>query len=108
MRWSKLMNRQHLLTAFVFVKTDCRVEEAKTARLLAAIPEAQEVHRVAGEDCYVVKVRVADAEALGRLLEEKLSRLASVVAVETAIVLKTLKDVEPLPPGARNARTAKV
>ena len=44
----------------VFVRTDEMVGEHVAALKIAAIPEVQEVHHVAGEDCYVVKVRTAD------------------------------------------------
>ena len=44
--------------------------EVDVASQLARIPEVQEVHHIAGEDCYLAKVRVADPEALGRLLRE--------------------------------------
>ena len=33
--------------------------------VLAAIPEVLEVHDVAGEDCYLLKVRAKDTEELG-------------------------------------------
>ena len=56
------------LVAFAFVKSDERVGGIESAESLAAIPEVQEVHHIAGEDCYLIKIRVADVEALGRLL----------------------------------------
>src|SRR5579864_5684632 len=46
------------LLAFVFVKTDETAGEETAAKYLAAMPEVQEVHHVAGEDCYLAKVRV--------------------------------------------------
>jgi Lrp/AsnC family leucine-responsive transcriptional regulator len=94
------------LTAFVFVQTDCRQEAAKTAALLAKIPEVLEVHRVAGKDCYLVKVRVANTEALGRLVREKLEAIRFVRSTETTIVLKTLKETARLPLKRLAPRTA--
>src|SRR3954471_20246090 len=44
----------HGLLAFVFVKTDEMAGEHVTALKLSQFPEVQEVHHVAGEDCYVV------------------------------------------------------
>src|SRR5580765_4943077 len=55
----------HGLLAFVFVRTDELASEHVTALKFAQIPEVQEVHHVAGEDCYIVKVRTADTESLG-------------------------------------------
>jgi Lrp/AsnC family transcriptional regulator, leucine-responsive regulatory protein len=78
------------LVAFVFVQT--RLREGRTAALLARIPEVEELHRVAGDDCYVVRVRVANTEQLGRLVRDKIERIKSVHSTRTTLVLKTLKD----------------
>jgi Lrp/AsnC family leucine-responsive transcriptional regulator len=67
--------------------------------LLARIPEAQEVHHVAGEDCYLVKVRVADTESLGTLLRERIGAIKSVRTTRTTIVLGTVKETYRLPVG---------
>ena len=58
------------LLAFIFVHADERIGSLDTGKKIARFPEVQEVHQVAGEDCYLVKVRVPDTEALGRLLRE--------------------------------------
>ena len=79
------------LIAFVFVSTDAGERESRTAALLAEIPEVEEAHRVAGEDCYMLKVRVSGTEALGRLVSEKLGLIKSVCSTRTTVVLKTVK-----------------
>src|SRR5262245_6999031 len=56
------------LTAFIFVRGEDGVGDTKTGALLTKIPETLEVHHVAGEDCYLVKARVADTDSLGKLL----------------------------------------
>jgi Lrp/AsnC family leucine-responsive transcriptional regulator len=89
----------HGLLAFVFVKTDETASEHATALKLSQLPEVQEVHHVAGEDCYVVKVRTADTEALGRLLRERIGGLAAVKSTRTTIVLETVKESMTLPIG---------
>jgi Lrp/AsnC family leucine-responsive transcriptional regulator len=89
----------HGLLAFVFVRTDELVGEHLTALKFAQIPEVQEVHHVAGEDCYIVKVRTADTESLGRLLREKLGAIPSVKSTRTTIVLGTVKESMTLPIG---------
>lgn len=89
------------LVAFVFVQTQFR--EGKTATLLARMPEVEELHRIAGEDCYVVRVRVSSTEHLGRLVRDKIERIKSVHSTRTTIVLRTLKDEarpHPQPPSA--------
>ena len=85
------------LLAFVFVRTDDRVGQGNTAAKLAAIPEVLEVHHVAGEDCYLLKVRAADTETLGQLLRERLGEIKSVVSTRTTIVMKTVKETTALP-----------
>ncbi len=85
------------LLAFIFVRTEsvCGAQEVGLA--LAAIPEAQEVHNVAGEDCYLVKARVADPEALGHLLRERIGVIPSVRSTRSTIVLETVKETSRLP-----------
>ncbi len=85
------------LTAFVAVVTDEVGGDLEAGRALAAIPEVQEVHNIAGEDCYLVKLRVADAEALGELLRGKIGRIASVKRTRTTIVMNTLLETGRLP-----------
>ena len=95
------------LIAFVFVQTQFRA--ARAAALLARIPEVEELHRIAGEDCYVLRVRVSNTEQLGRLVSDKIERIASVHSTRTTLVLKTLKDKQasrietPAPAVARAA-----
>jgi DNA-binding Lrp family transcriptional regulator len=62
-----------------------------------ALPEVQELHHVAGEDRYLVKVRVPDTEELGRLLREKIGGIGSVRSTRTTIVLETIKETGRLP-----------
>jgi Lrp/AsnC family leucine-responsive transcriptional regulator len=80
------------LVAFVTVTTAGPEAEPVTGRRLAAIAEVQEVHFVAGQDSYLVKVRCADTRALDRLLRERIATLDGVVATRTAIALTTLKE----------------
>lgn len=85
------------LLAFIFVRSDERLGAPETAAQLAAIPAVQEVHHIAGEDCYLAKVRVRDTEALGRLLRESFGAIPSVRATRTTIVLETVKESSRLP-----------
>jgi Lrp/AsnC family leucine-responsive transcriptional regulator len=83
--------------AFIFVRTESICGDNEVGTALAAIPEAQEVHNVAGEDCYLVKARVASPEALGRLLRERIGAIPSVRSTRSTIVLETLKETTRLP-----------
>jgi Lrp/AsnC family leucine-responsive transcriptional regulator len=84
------------LLAFVFVRTTDR-GCPQTAERLAAVPGVLEVHDVAGEDCYLVKVRAADPEDLYARLRDTFSNVPSVLSTRTTIVLKTLKSTTTLP-----------
>lgn len=83
------------LLAFVFVKTqECG---DGTDHLLAEIPEVLEVHDVAGEDSFLLKVRADSPEGLARILREKLKAIPTVVSTRTTIVLETIKETGTLP-----------
>jgi Lrp/AsnC family leucine-responsive transcriptional regulator len=84
------------LLAFVFVRTDDR-GSMETGKKLALIPGVQEVHDIAGEDCYLVKVRAANTEALGRLLRDHFGTIPSLRSTRTTIVLSTAKETAHLP-----------
>jgi Lrp/AsnC family leucine-responsive transcriptional regulator len=78
------------LVAFVFVQTQFR--DTRTATLLARMPEVEELHRIAGDDCYVLRVRVSNTEELGQLVRDKIERIRSVHSTRTTLVLRTIKD----------------
>lgn len=90
------------MIAFVFLQTVPHRENA--ANLVARIPEVEEVHRVAGEDSYIVRVRVANTEDLGRLVRDEIETIRSVSSARTTLVLKTLKDKAPFKPAPRTSR----
>jgi len=82
------------LTAFVFVRTSfC----GSIGEALAQIPEVLEVHDVAGEDCYLLKVRAENTDELGKFFREKLKKHAEIVSTRTTVVLQTLKETTALP-----------
>jgi Lrp/AsnC family leucine-responsive transcriptional regulator len=78
------------LLAFVAVRANDRPGELSTAARLAEVSGVQEVHHVAGEDCFLVKVRTASPAALGRLLREEIGSIESVLGSRSTIVLETV------------------
>jgi Lrp/AsnC family leucine-responsive transcriptional regulator len=84
------------LVAFIFVRVDERDDvvgrSEKTAEALAALPSVQEVHHLAGEDCFLVKVRARDTDDLYRILRDDFGRFKAIRATRTTIVLKTVKE----------------
>ncbi len=85
------------LTAFVFVRASERAGAQNTARALAELPEVQEVHHVAGEDCFLVKVRVANARALSLVLSERFGEIDTIISTRSTIVMDTVKETAALP-----------
>ncbi len=80
------------LLAFVYVTTNELVDGWDTGHKLSEIEEIQEVYNVAGEDCYLIKVRVKDTKGLSDLLREKIGVIETVVSTRTTIVLDTYKE----------------
>lgn len=80
------------LTAFVAIRAGERSFEGAVGRALVAIASVQEVHHVAGDDCYLVKARVADIPALSALLRDEIGAIPQVTSTRTTIVLGTEKE----------------
>lgn len=87
------------LLAFIFVRTRDVPGAPETSAALAAIPEVLEVHHVAGEDCFLVKVRTRDTAALGDLLRDRFGTIPTVSSTRTTIVLHSIKETMQLPLG---------
>jgi len=83
------------LMAFVqvSVQSSCR---ADLAVALSAVTGVQDVHQVAGEDGYLLKLRVADNSELGRILADEICRLDGVQQTKTSIVLNTIKETRKI------------
>ena len=87
----------YCVTAFLMIRTEDRVGSLASAQQLAAIEEVQEVHHIAGEDCYLVKLRCACNEQLGRILREKIGKIKAVRSSRTSVVMDTIKETCNLP-----------
>ena len=85
------------LVAFVLLRTDEKLGDQQVCGALAEMPEVLEVHDIAGEDCYLVKVRVRDTTHLHRLLRGRIAEIELVRSTRSIIVLETFKETEQLP-----------
>ena len=85
------------LLAFVFVKSSEGPGNAAVAKQLSKLPEVLELHHIAGEDCYLLKIRAQDPQSLIHLMREKFSRIPNILSTKTTIVLETLKESNYLP-----------
>src|SRR5688572_16140905 len=87
---------QQKLLAFVFMKAAEGLGSTATGKRLAKIPEVQEVHHIAGEDCYLVKIRTADSASLMELMRNQLGKIPNILSTRTTIVLETVKEQQQL------------
>ena len=85
------------MLAFVFVRSVEKMGSNETALRLSAVPNVLEVHNVAGEDCYLIKVRVESPEALGKMLRDDLGKIPGITTTRSTIVLETYKETSILP-----------
>lgn len=85
------------LLAFIFVRATEQPGEIVTGDRLAEIPGVLEVHHVAGEDCYLVKVRVAGTGSLGEMLRDQFGAIPTVRTTRSTIVLDSIKESIALP-----------
>jgi Lrp/AsnC family leucine-responsive transcriptional regulator len=84
------------MLAFVAVRSAESPSDDSVARQLGDLPEVLEVHHVAGEDCYLVKVRTRSSEHLGALLRTQIGKIPGVRSTRTTIVLETMKETSRL------------
>ena len=68
----------------------------QTVEQFAAMPEIEELHSVAGEECLLAKVRTSDSEALSNLLD-RIRQIKGVRKTITSVVLTTKIDRGPSP-----------
>ena len=84
------------LTAFAYIRTNL-IDSTRQVEMLNALDEVLEVHEVAGEDCFLVKIRVKDPEALLAFMREKIAPIPGITGTRTTIVLQTQKETIALP-----------
>jgi Lrp/AsnC family transcriptional regulator, leucine-responsive regulatory protein len=89
------------LVAFIFMRVDDINDllgtADRTAQELSALPSVLELHHLAGEDCFLVKVRARDTDDLYRILKEDFGPFKAIRSTRTTIVLKTVKETQRLP-----------
>ena len=87
---------QQNLLAFVSMKSSEGYGSSDTGKLLANIEEVQEVHHIAGDDCYLIKVRTANSASLMELMRTRFSQIPNILSTRTTIVLETVKEHQQL------------
>ena len=80
------------LLVYIFIKIDDMESSWESAKNLAKNPEVMELHHIAGEDCYLLKVRAKNNKAISTFLKEKLGPVKGLVSTRTTIVLESVKE----------------
>ncbi len=84
------------LLAFIFV-TDAKPSHGfDTATALSTVTGLEELHKIAGEDCYLLKIRAADTDELNTIIEDEINPVQSVTRVRTTIVLQPVTERPPM------------
>jgi len=78
--------------AFIQIKLTSPSRLAETGRRLADIEQIQEVHSLSGEDCLMIKLRVASNTELETILRTQIASLDAVKDTKTLIALSTYKE----------------
>ena len=85
------------MLAFVRLSVTTQTINATIQKLCASEPDILECHNVAGEDCYILKIRAEGPKQLERLLMAIKSRSDSIRSV-TNIVLSSCKETNYVEP----------
>jgi Lrp/AsnC family leucine-responsive transcriptional regulator len=89
------------LAAFVAVTLERPHHRAAFLARVAALPEVQECHHVAGDDDYLLKVRCTGARDLERVVGDEIKGVPGVARTRTTVVLGTAKETPVVPVSAR-------
>ena len=82
------------LLAFIFIGEKKPSTDGGLGNRLSSVSGVEEVHKIAGEDCFIVKIRARSTEELANIIDDEINTLKDVSSVRTTIVLRTiLEDV---------------
>lgn len=83
--------------AFIQVQVQPKGDFQRIAEKLAEYPEIQEVHFIAGDDCFLIKTRTADSRELNELLNNTIKKIDGIGSTRTLPVLSTHKETAQIP-----------
>ncbi len=84
------------LLAFIFVTDQKPSQGFDTAAALSKVTGLEELHKIAGDDCYLLKVRASGTDELNSIIDDEINTVPSVTRVRTTIVLKPITERPPL------------
>jgi Lrp/AsnC family leucine-responsive transcriptional regulator len=83
--------------SFIHIYLLDHAESDDVGATLSMIDEIQEIHFIAGADCFLVKVRTAGTTELDTLLRTKIMPIPGVRTTRTFPVLSTIKETAQIP-----------
>ncbi|MCP3934522.1 MAG: Lrp/AsnC family transcriptional regulator [Actinomycetia bacterium] len=84
------------LLAFVFVTEAKPSQGFDTPTALSLVTGLEELHKLAGDDCFLLKIRATDTDELNTIIEREINPVESVTHVRTTIALQSLAERPPL------------
>ncbi len=96
--WRAVLNPEEAGAGFCcFVLVDMAYDgEEEATRVLVSRPEVQEMHHIGGVHSCLLKVRVADTNAMQAFIQQVVKPLKAVQRTETMFVMKTFKETSEL------------
>ena len=85
------------LVSFIQIHLTPESDPRQAADLLSARSEIQEVHFIAGEDCFLIKTRTSGTKQLDTLLQDLASSIVGIRQTRTFVVLSTHKESAQIP-----------
>ncbi|MFH1155806.1 MAG: Lrp/AsnC family transcriptional regulator [Pseudomonadota bacterium] len=85
------------MIAFIHIQISPPSMSRETGAILAGLDEVQEVHFLAGDDCFLVKLRVKDTTELEAIIRNRIAAIKAVTSTKTFVCLSTYKETARIP-----------
>jgi len=91
------VDRATMAFILVTLRDHSRASHERFVEGATAMPDVLEIHHIAGEEDFLLKVVVRDVAAIEALLLERLSPIEAISRLKTTFVLSTAKTNAPIP-----------
>lgn len=85
------------VTAFIFIETTAGCDLDTVGAFLSGLPGVQEVHRILGEWCFLLKVRTQNPQTLENLVYRDLRKYPHVRRTFTTLATSSVHETTSLP-----------
>ena len=84
------------LLAYIFV-TELKPNDGfDMGDALSRVTGVEDVHKIAGDDCFLVKIRAEGTDELGAVLDTEINQIPTVAGIRTTIVWRSILEGPPL------------